>query len=116
MYYRVRTYDVVPEHLDAFTEFFLTHLFPIQRRHGARLVGRWVTPDRARVLAVWEYDSRLDYERIDADVRSDPQSRAAQQYRRESLPTFLVASEELFMESSVPLASTVLGAAGRRIP
>ncbi|MGQ0432498.1 MAG: NIPSNAP family protein [Microthrixaceae bacterium] len=115
MYYRVRIYDVVPEHLDVFTEFFLTHLLPVQKRHGARLVGRWVTEDRARVLVVWEYDRRLDYERIDADVRSDPNSHTAQQHRRESLPAFVISSEELLMESTVPLASTMLGTADRRI-
>jgi hypothetical protein len=32
-------------------------------------------------VAIWEYDDRAAYERIEAAVRSDPDSRKAQQHR-----------------------------------
>src|SRR4051812_14138979 len=101
MFYRLRIYQAVPENAEVFRQFFLTRLLPVQLRHGARLVGRWQTEDD-RVVAVWEYDSREDYERISAAVRTDPDSVAAQQHRHRSLPPFFTGREEVFMTSTVP--------------
>jgi len=97
----MRTYDTVGENLPLFHEFFRTYLLPVQLRHGARLVGRWEAED-GRVVAVWEYDDRAAYERIDAAVRSDPDSRIAAQ-RRTELPPLIEAAEEVFMTSTVQL-------------
>jgi hypothetical protein len=95
--YRLRIYKAVPENLPAFHDFFHNHLLPIQERHGARLVGRWETED-GRVVAVWEYDDREAYERIDAAVRADPAS--AQAHRlRSTLGTLFTDRDEVFMSS-----------------
>ena len=94
---RMRTYTAVPENLRLFHAFFRDWLLPIQLRHGARLVGRWQTEDH-RVIAVWEYDSREAYERVDAAVRSDPDSRLAQRHR-DTLPPLFTAYEEVFMHA-----------------
>jgi hypothetical protein len=93
--YRMRTYQAVPDHLEAFHAFFRDHLLPVQLRHGARLVGRWQTDD-ARVVAVWEYDDRAAHDRIDSAVRADPDTRAALQLRR-TLPELFTSVEEVFM-------------------
>lgn len=93
--YRMRTYRAVPENLPVFHAFFRDWLLPVQLRHGARLVGRWETENH-RVVAVWEYDSREAYERIDAAVRADPDSRRAQ-HRRATLPPLFTSREEVFM-------------------
>lgn len=93
--YRMRTYQAVPDHLEAFHAFFRDHLLPVQLRHGARLVGRWQTDD-ARVVAVWEYDDQAAHDRIDAAVRADPDTRAALQLRR-TLPELFTGVEEVFM-------------------
>jgi hypothetical protein len=93
--YRMRIYQTVRENLPLFHEFFRSHLLPVQLRHGARLIGRWETDD-GRVVAVWEYDDRPAYERIEAAVRADPDSRTAQQ-RRAELPPLITAQEETFM-------------------
>ena len=98
--YRMRIYRTVRENLPLFHEFFRQYLMPVQLRHGARLVGRWETDD-GRVVAVWEYDDRSAYERIEATVRSDPDSRKAQQ-RRTQLPPLITTQEETFMVSTVP--------------
>jgi len=82
MLYRMRIYQAVPESLPVFHEFFRALLLPVQLRHGARLVGRWEAED-GRVVAIWEYDDRAGYERIEAAVRADPDSRRAQEYRRQ---------------------------------
>jgi len=71
----------------------------VQLRYGARLVGRWETED-GRVVAVWEYGDRESYERIEAAVRSDPDSWRAQEYRRTGLPELLTSMEETFMTSA----------------
>ncbi len=104
----MRIYDAVRENLADFHEFFRTHLLPVQLRHGARLVGRWETED-GRVVAVWEYDDRAAYERIEAAVRSDPDSQAARQ-RRAELPLLFKTREEVFMSATAPVArSPALG-------
>lgn len=97
--YRMRIYQAVPENLPVFHEFFRSHLLPVQLRHGARLVGRWETED-ARVVAVWEYDDRAAYERIEAEVRADPDSATAR-HRRTELPPLIVTQEEVFMTATV---------------
>lgn len=99
MIYRMRIYQAVPENMSSFHIFFREYLFPIQLKYGARLVGRWETED-ARVVAVWEYDSIEDYQRINQAVRSDPDSATAQQYRKSLKPLF-VEREETFMVSTV---------------
>ncbi len=57
MYFRFRRYSVVSGKTEAFNDFFLRHLLPIQRRHGAKLVGRWQTEDRGEIVVLWAYDS-----------------------------------------------------------
>jgi NIPSNAP len=102
--YRMRVYDTVRENLPVFHDFFRAHLLPVQLRHGARLVGRWETED-GRVVAVWEYDDRPAYERIESAVRHDPDSRRARRHRA-TLPILITGQEETFMTST-------LGAEGR---
>lgn len=95
----MRIYQAVPENLEAFHEFFRAHLLPVQLRHGARLVGRWQTQDD-RVVAVWEYDDRAAYERIEAAVRADPDSARARAVRA-SLPPLMTSTDETFMTSTL---------------
>lgn len=83
----------------AFHDFFRDCLLPVQLRHGARLVGRWETDD-ARVVAVWEYDDHEAYERVQAAVRGDPDTRRAQEHRA-SLPPLFTEKDEVFMRSTV---------------
>jgi NIPSNAP len=97
--YRMRIYRAVPENLPVFHEFFRAHLLPVQLRHGASLVGRWETED-GRVVAVWEYDDRAAYERIESAVRADPDSVVARQCRSEP-PPLIVSQEETFMTATV---------------
>jgi NIPSNAP len=99
MFYRMRVYQAVTENLPVFHDFFRSHLLPVQLRHGARLVGRWETED-GRVVAIWEYDDRTSYERVEAAVRADPDSRQAQEHRAR-LPKLMTATEEVFMTSTV---------------
>jgi hypothetical protein len=99
MIYRMRIYQTVRENLPLFHDFFRTCLLPVQKRHGARLVGRWETED-GRIVAIWEYDDRASYERIEAAVRADPQSRRAQE-RRAQLPPLITSQEEVFMTATV---------------
>jgi hypothetical protein len=84
MLYRMRSYQAITEDLPTFHDFFRTYLLPVQLRHGARLIGRWETDER-RVVAIWEYDDRAAYERIQAAVREDPDSHRAQEYRARCL-------------------------------
>jgi len=99
MLYRIRRYAAVPERLAAFNDFFSGYLLPIQVRHGARLVGRWET-EEAEVIAVWEYDDKAAYERIDAAIRADPDSAKARE-QRETLGQLFTERHETFARSTV---------------
>jgi hypothetical protein len=99
MIYRMRIYRTRPDAAAVFHEFFRTWLLPVQLRHGARLIGRWETEDD-RVVAVWEYDDRAAYERIQSAVSQDPDSRRAREHRK-SLPVMFTEQEETFMHSTV---------------
>jgi hypothetical protein len=94
----MRSYQTVRENLPLFHDFFRTYLLPVQLRHGARLIGRWETED-GRVIAVWQYDDRDAYERIDAAVRADPDSTRARQHRAR-LPPLITGQQETFMVST----------------
>jgi len=96
----MRTYRTVDDtSAAAFHQFFRDWLLPVQRRYGARLVGRWETDD-GRIVAVWEYDDREAYERIQAAVNADPDAWRAKEHRR-SLPTLFSETDEVFMRSTV---------------
>jgi NIPSNAP len=105
--YRMRIYQAVPENLPAFHEFFRRWLLPLQRKHGARLVGRWETDDN-RVVAVGEYDDRAAYQRIEAAVRQDPDLILAQQHRS-LLPPLMTAREEVFMTDTLEAGAGLPG-------
>lgn len=97
----MRIYQTVRENLPLFHEFFRTYLLPVQLRHGARLIGRWEAED-GRVIAVWEYDDRSAYERVEAAVSADPDSARARQHRAE-LPPLITTQQETFMVSTTDL-------------
>lgn len=102
MIYRMRIYAAIPENVDAFNTFFLRHLLPVQQRHGARLIGRWLTED-SRIVALWEYDDREAYERVQAAVDADADTELAKKARK-SLPPLFSEMEEVFMTSTLPTA------------
>jgi 8-oxo-dGTP diphosphatase len=83
MIYRRKVYKITSETFEEFTHFFHTYLLPNQLKHGARLVGRWVTEGKDEVTAIWEYDSFEEYTRIEEAVRNDDLHRVAQEKRQE---------------------------------
>jgi hypothetical protein len=97
----MRIYSGVAPNVDAFNAFFFHYLLPNQTKHGARLVGRWQTEDD-RIVAIWAYDSRDAYERIEDEVRRDPLAAEARSMR-ESLPRLYESVEETFMVPTVSL-------------
>jgi hypothetical protein len=52
------------------------------------------------VVAVWEYEDRAAYERIERAVSQDPDSVAAQEYRK-TLGALFTSREEVFMTSTL---------------
>lgn len=74
MFYRRKSYLLKNEFVDILNRHFNETNLPNQLKHGSRLVGRWTKDNNdgtAEVFAIWEYDSREDYERIEAAVRTD---------------------------------------------
>jgi 8-oxo-dGTP diphosphatase len=64
MIYKRHTYKIDPSTYEVFNTFFHTHVLPNEWKHGARLIGRWVTTDKTEVTEMWEYVSKETYERI----------------------------------------------------
>ena len=108
MMFRIRRYKVVPGKTESFNDFFLTRQFPVQKRHGARLVGRFQTDDGLQIVAVWVYQSFDHYKEVQSLVAEDADSIAAQEYRRQVLEPLFTETDESFMTSTVPMALTEL--------
>lgn len=108
MIFRLKQYKVAPGKTDVFNTFFRERLLPIQKRYGARLIGRWQTEDGKQITALWVYDSIEQYESIQAQVRVDPDLVAALEFRRGNLDLLCTESEEAFMVSTIPLDWTEL--------
>ena len=104
----IRRYQVVPGKTEAFNDFFLTRLFPVQKRYGARLVGRFQTDDGLQIVAVWVYQSFDHYKEVQSLVAEDADSIAAQEYRQQVLDPLFTETDESFMTSTVPMALTEL--------
>lgn len=109
--FRMRTYEVAPGRLEAFTAFFEEHLLPVQLRHGARLVGRWATPDAGRVISLWAYADTAQLEAVERLVRDDPASATARTRRAEIEP-LVFSTAEVLLDSTVPLSVTELAHLG----
>jgi len=99
MLYRRKQYTINPEMYDTFNHFFYTYLLPNQLTHGAKLIGRWGNESKTEILAIWAYQDRADYERVDAAIRASDLHVTAQNYRK-TLPPLFVTSSEGFMEST----------------
>lgn len=94
MLYRRKTYRVRPEQVGPFTAFFAEYLLPNQLKHGARLIGRFVTEAQDEIVALWEYVDYAAYQRVQAAVAADPMHERAQAKRRELGPLFIDSRED----------------------
>jgi hypothetical protein len=108
MIFRLRQYQVSPGKTEVFNNFFQERLFPVQKRYGACLIGRWQTEDGNHIAALWVYDSMDQYQAIQAKVRVDQDLIAALEFRRANLDPLVTETEEVFMKSTVPLDLTEL--------
>ena len=93
----MRIYSGSEEQANRLSGFFAEYLRPVQVRHGARLVGRWRSPDH-RVFAVWEYNDIAHYEAVQLGVSSDPDSAEARRIRA-TMPPLYDSVEELILEA-----------------
>jgi 8-oxo-dGTP diphosphatase len=105
MFYRRKQYKIQPEMYDTFNHFFHTYLLPNQLTHGASLVGRWVNESKTEILAMWAYQNRAHFERVDAAIRESEHHKTAQSFRKTLPPLFETSSED-FMESTGDYSSS----------
>ncbi|QNF29642.1 NIPSNAP family protein [Metabacillus elymi] len=74
MFYRRKFYIVKNEFVDIFNAHFNETNLPNQIKNGARLIGRWMTPNNdttTEIFAIWEYDSYEKYKEIEEKVRGN---------------------------------------------
>jgi hypothetical protein len=108
MLFRLRSYETAPERVADLTDHFRERLLPIQRRHGARLVGRWQTGDGARVLTLWAYRDAEHYAEVRAAVDADPDLARAMAWQREHLGELYTRLEDVLLTSTIALEETEL--------
>ncbi len=68
---RREVFEVLPEKISEFNDFFHEYLLPNQLKNGAKLVGRWLTEDKAKIVTMWEYPSYEDFLKIEERVQKD---------------------------------------------
>jgi len=103
----MRIYETTEQQADRLTTFFVEKLLPVQLRHGARLVGRWRSDD-VRVVALWEYDSIQHYGAVQACVAADPDSIAAQEWRKTQPAFYDFVDEFMLVSDPGPASRTAL--------
>jgi hypothetical protein len=96
MIYRVKIYNVIPEKLETFNDFFKTYLYPNQLKHGSRLVGRWVDHSKTKITAIWEYGSVQQYEEIEKNIRRTELHKKAKSRKKKLGPLFISSSQEFW--------------------
>lgn len=99
------------EFVDILNMHFIETNWPNQIKHGARLIGRWMTPkddSTTEIFAIWEYDSFEKYEEIEANVRSDSEhlKRIHSWYEKNSGRDY-VFKEYCLKVKNEPLVSTL---------
>jgi 8-oxo-dGTP diphosphatase len=97
--YRRKTYGIKPEMYEIFNTFFHTYVLPNQFKHGARLVGRWVTADKKEITVIWEYESYEAYERIEHNVRQDSLHIQTQE-EKQKLGNLYILQKQEFLEAT----------------
>ncbi len=102
MIYRRKTYTVQPHKVNEFNDFFHTYLYPNQRKHGAKLIGRWVNEDQNEITATWQYDSYSHYEEIEQRIRKSDLHQKAQARRQELGNLFLESKQDFLTSTAEP--------------
>ncbi|WML40041.1 NUDIX domain-containing protein [Neobacillus sp. OS1-2] len=78
MFYIRETFQILPEKVSEFNEFFHNYVLPNQLKNGAKLVGRWITEPKDEIVAIWEFPSYEEYEKIEERVLRDEMYKHAQ--------------------------------------
>ncbi|MEM1125862.1 MAG: NIPSNAP family protein [Bacteroidota bacterium] len=99
MYYRMRTYYAADADHEVATRIFKAYVQPVHERHGAQLVGRWLTEDR-RLVVIWAYPDEAACAQTLEAVRTDPVTRSTQA-EREATGLASFEREEVFMTSTL---------------
>ena len=112
LFYRRKFYIVKNDFVDILNTHFNETNLPNQIKHGARLVGRWMTPKNnstTEIFAIWEYDSYERYEEIEANVRSDREhlKRISHWYEQNGGRDY-VSKEYIIEVKNEQLVSTIL--------
>ncbi|RPF53400.1 NUDIX hydrolase [Aquisalibacillus elongatus] len=96
MFFRRKTYQISSDQIETFNNFFHHYLLPNQLAHGAKLVGRWVNEEKSEIMAMWEYESKEHYEKIEQKIKQTELHQMAQEKRK----GFTYESQEDFMYST----------------
>lgn len=104
MIFRRKTYKIKPEKLADFNTFFEEYLYPNQLKHGAKLVGRWVSSNQDEIVAIWEYETMEHYESIESKIRDSELHQKAKKKRQE-LGELYLSSHQDYLTSTVNQAA-----------
>lgn len=96
MLYRIRTYVINPNKLQAFNTLFYKYLLPNQLKFGATLVGRFVSQDKTKIIAIWSYQSMEQYQLIENKIKCTNLHKRAQAFRKQHDPLYINTLQEFF--------------------
>jgi 8-oxo-dGTP diphosphatase len=95
--FRRKTYKVKPEQVETFNEFFHEYLLPNQLKHGAHLVGRFVSVMQDEIVALWAYPNMEAYQKVEAEVTADDMHVRAQARRKELGSLFETSAQDFLL-------------------
>ncbi|WDQ35076.1 NIPSNAP family protein [Paenibacillus marchantiae] len=110
MFYRRKYYVVNNDFVEVFNKHFIENNLPNQLKYGARLVGRWMAPHSettTEVFAIWEYDSKEQYEEIELNVRNPEQAKKVNSWYESQGGRERVYKECIFQVKDSEIISTL---------
>lgn len=110
MFYRRKYYVVSNDFVEVFNKHFIENNLPNQMKHGAKLVGRWMAPHSeatTEIFAIWEYESKEQYEEIERNVRSPEQVKKVNDWYNSQGGRERVYRECIFLVKNEEIISTI---------
>lgn len=94
MLYSQEIYQLQPEHIKDFNNYFNEFIYPVKCKNGAKLIGRWAASARNEIIEIWEYPSYEEYLKIEERVKKDKPYECIQEQVQNIDELFLKSSKD----------------------
>lgn len=100
MIYRIREYNIHPNKFPDFNYLFYHYLLPNQMKYGAKLIGRYINESHTKIIAIWEYSNKNQYEEIEQKIKQTDLHKRANIYKNAHTPLY-ISTEQSFWENTI---------------